>query len=78
VSRSGFKPWSLTLKALHPRDLLSLAEGTILHPHSETWNPVGLASEGAQLIDAGLSTKVGAIQLSGIQLTAQLVQCLSS
>ncbi len=40
------------------RDLLSQAGGSIFHPPSRTMETVGLASEGAQLINSGLSTEV--------------------
>lgn len=40
------------------RDLLSLAEGSIFHSCLGLWKHVGLASEGAQILESGLSTEV--------------------
>ncbi len=40
------------------KDLLSQAGGSIFHPQPELWKLWALASEGAQLMDSGLSTEV--------------------
>lgn len=47
-------PWEIPVQ----KDLLSQMHGTIYFPKLEIWKLLGLAPEGYQLIDYGLSTEV--------------------